>query len=292
MGESRSTCESGLVGGLRLRIHPLFLIVGIVYAIFGKITVFIVYTLSALLHEIGHSLVAENLGYSLNKITLMPFGAVVSGNVAGLRALDQIKIALAGPLLNLAIAFLFIAFWWIIPETYAVTYIVVEANLALCFVNLIPLLPLDGGRILNSILSIKFSPKIANRICTATGIILASSLLGLFVYSLFTTPNISLLFFSLFALLGTLEKKNNGKYVKIYCALSADRLKRGMKVKIQAIDVSMKLKKVLSLLDAECVNEIHVYSNGKVVAILSQAELSEILQTGDLYSPIARYLPS
>ena len=79
----------------------------------GKTLIFVVYTLSALLHEIGHSIVAGNLGYTLNKITLMPFGAVVRGDIEGLRCVDQIKIAIAGPLLNLAIAFFFIATWWI-----------------------------------------------------------------------------------------------------------------------------------------------------------------------------------
>ena len=92
------------MGGLRLYVHPLFLIFGAYYALTGKILIFIIYTLSAVVHELGHSFAAAGLGYRLNKITLMPFGAVASGDIDGLKLKDEIKIALAGPLINLAIA--------------------------------------------------------------------------------------------------------------------------------------------------------------------------------------------
>ena len=278
------------MGSIKLKIHPLFIIVGIVYVAIGKTLIFVVYTLSALLHEIGHSIVAGNLGYTLNKITLMPFGAVVRGDIEGLRCVDQIKIAIAGPLLNLAIAFFFIATWWIVPETYAYTDIVVLANLSLFLINMLPLLPLDGGRVINCLISLKFSKKTANFICKGTGITLSIGLFALFVISCFTTFNISLLFFSLFAILGTLEKGADNKYVRIYSAVKTERLKRGMRVKRQAVDKSVKLKKIIQLMDAECINELAVYEFEKEVALLSQDKINDILSTGDLYSPISKYL--
>ena len=141
------------MGSINLSVHPLFFAFGFYYALTGRIFVFLIYTVTAVLHELGHSFVASNAGYRLNKITLMPFGAVVSGDIEGLSLGDEIKVALAGPFINLAVALLFVASWWIVPETYAFTDVVAEANLTMALVNFIPVFPLDGGRVLSAILS-------------------------------------------------------------------------------------------------------------------------------------------
>ena len=78
--------------GLKLSVHPLFYAFGLYYAVTGKILAFIIYTLSAVIHEIGHSVVASKSGYRLNRITLMPFGAVVKGDIDGLKLKDEIKM--------------------------------------------------------------------------------------------------------------------------------------------------------------------------------------------------------
>ena len=123
------------MGSINLSVHPLFYVFGFYYALTGRIFVFVIYTVCAVLHELGHSFVATSAGYRLNKITLMPFGAVVSGNVEGLKFLDEIAIALAGPFLNLAIGVFFVAVWWVYPESYAYTDIVAEANFSMALVN-------------------------------------------------------------------------------------------------------------------------------------------------------------
>ena len=129
------------MGGIKLNVHPLFFLFGFYYALTGKVFVFIIYTVTAVVHELGHSFAAAGAGYRLNRITLMPFGAVVRGDIDGLKFSDEIKIALAGPLLNLAIGLLFVAIWWIYPESYAFTDIVAEANFSLALVNFLPIFP-------------------------------------------------------------------------------------------------------------------------------------------------------
>lgn len=59
---------------IRLGIHPLFFVFGIYFALTGKVFLFLVYTLTALVHEYGHAVCAERLGYKMNKISLMPYG--------------------------------------------------------------------------------------------------------------------------------------------------------------------------------------------------------------------------
>ena len=68
------------MGSIRIKIHPLFILLFIYSAFTSKILIFLVCTLTAVAHELGHSIVAEIKGYKLNKITLMPFGAIVQGN--------------------------------------------------------------------------------------------------------------------------------------------------------------------------------------------------------------------
>ena len=82
---------------LRLSIHPLFFIFGLYFAITGRVFVFLTYTVVAVIHELGHSVAAARLGYRLNRIVLMPYGAVVSGDIKDLSFRDEIEVALAGP---------------------------------------------------------------------------------------------------------------------------------------------------------------------------------------------------
>ena len=278
------------MGGLRLYVHPLFLIFGAYYALTGKILIFIIYTLSAVVHELGHSFAAAGLGYRLNKITLMPFGAVASGDIDGLKLKDEIKIALAGPLINLAIGLFFVATWWIFPEIYAFTDVIAEANLSLAIVNLLPVFPLDGGRVLSAVTALKMGKKRSEVFCKVTGAVFSALLLIAFIFTAFNTLNLSLLFFSLFVLFGAFGKGRENKYVKLYTAVTTEKLKRGMEVKRQAVDKSITVKKLMTLLDQTAINEIAVYSGDKCIATLSQAKINDIIARFDLYSKLEEYI--
>ncbi len=278
------------MGGLRLRIHPLFYVFGLYYALMGKIFVFMVYTVSAIVHELGHSFAAAAAGYKLNRITLMPFGAVVTGDINGLKCADELKIALAGPFLNLAIGLFFVAVWWIFPEVYAFTDIAAEANFTLAAINFLPVYPLDGGRMLSSFLSLKMKRQTALKICRSIGVVFAAALFALFIASAFYVFNLSLLFFSLFVLCGALDRNKENSYVRIYSAVSDERLKKGLLFKKIGVDAGINVKKLISLLDADAINEVVVYDGGKPAGILSQQKINAILEQGDLYSPIGKYL--
>ncbi len=278
------------MGGIRLKIHPLFYLFGLYYALTGKIFVFIIYTICAVLHELGHSFAAASLGYKLKKITLMPFGAVITGDAERLKPADQLKIALAGPFLNLSVGLMFIAFWWIYPELYAYTDLAVEANLSLALINFLPAFPLDGGRVLNSLLCMRLRAKTAKKICCSVSLILVVALFALFVASCFYKVNISLLFFALFALAGAFNRDKDNAYIRVYSSLSGDRLKRGVEYKKQGVDKDVTVKKLISLLDVNAINEVVVYDKDKPLAVLGQDKINKIMETGELYSPISRYL--
>lgn len=273
------------MGGVNFSIHPLFFLFGVYYALTGRIFIFLIYTITAIVHELGHSLSAARRGYRLNSIVLMPFGAVISGDCE-LSVKDQTVIALAGPLINAAIGFLFVAFWWILPETYAFTDVVVEANFALAAINLLPVFPLDGGRVLYSVLAVKYSQKTAGKICAAVGAVFALVLFALFITSIFYSFNLSFLFFSLFILFGAFTGKKKNGYVRLFSGIAPERLKRGVPYKKQAIDEEAKLKDLIRILDAEAVNEVVIFSGGKEKVSLSNEKILKIAENGDLNAPI------
>ncbi len=278
------------MGGIKLSVHPLFFAIGIFYAGTGRIFEFAVYTVTAVIHELGHSLVASKSGYRLNRIVLMPFGAVVKGNIDGLKFSDEVKIALAGPLINLTVGFFFLALWWIVPEIYAFTDLCVQANFATALVNLLPAFPLDGGRVLSAMLSIKLGSGKAFKISKALGITFGLSLFGLFVLSVFYTANLSLLIFSLFVISGVLTRTKDNVYIKAYSAVTAEKLMRGMPFKKQGIEKRATVKKLISILDEQAINEIAVFDGNRQVATLTQEKIGKIIENGELYSPIEKYI--
>lgn len=277
------------MGGINLTVHPLFYAFGLYYALTGRILVFVIYTVCAVLHEIGHSLAAGAAGYRLNDVTLMPFGAVAKGDIDGLKLVDEIKIALAGPFLSLAAGLFFVALWWVLPETYAYTDLAAEANFSMAFVNFLPVFPLDGGRVLSAFVTLKFGKKVSKIVCRITGAVFSSALAAAFFLTL-GDMNFSLMFFAAFVSFGAFGKSSDVGYVKAYTALTESRLRRGMTVKRQAIDKSVTVKKMMSLLDENSLNEISVYDGQTEIKTLTPGEINEIILSADLYSPVSDYV--
>ena len=279
------------MAGIKLSIHPLFFALGFFYAITGQIFIFIICTATAVVHELGHSFVSGNLGYRLNKITLMPFGAVVVGDIEGLSFKDQTKIALAGPIINLCVSLFFVAIWWIYPNCYAYTDVVVYSNLSMALVNLLPIYPLDGGRIVLCYLAQRLGYDRAFSISKIIGGAFSGFLVLAFAFSLINkTVNFSLLFFSLFVCFGTFSRERENKYIKIFSSLSSQNLKRGMPLITHAVDKDISIKRLVAILDVRAINQVVVYENGKRITSLSQERIEEIIKNGKIYSKLSEFL--
>jgi predicted transcriptional regulator len=63
-----------------------------------------------------------------------------------------------------------------------------------------------------------------------------------------------------------------------------------VEVKRISIDKSVKLKKLVSMLDTECINEVSVYDEGKKITTLCQDDLNETFLNGDLYAEIGEII--
>jgi Zn-dependent protease len=115
----------------------------------------ILFFVSLLLHELGHALQARRDGVEIEGITLWLFGGVAKFRGSFPSAGAEFRIAIAGPLVSLALGGVLILLAWLanLPSgADGVVFWLGYINLSLLVFNLLPALPLDGGRILRSVL--------------------------------------------------------------------------------------------------------------------------------------------
>jgi Zn-dependent protease/predicted transcriptional regulator len=115
----------------------------------------ILFFVSILLHELGHAIQARREGMEIEGITLWLFGGVAQFRGAFPSAGAEFRIAIAGPLVTLVLGifFVLVAAGMSIPaEIDGVAAWLGYINLSLLVFNLLPALPLDGGRVLRSAL--------------------------------------------------------------------------------------------------------------------------------------------
>ncbi len=151
------------------------------------------------LHELGHALAARAFGIPTRDITLYPIGGVARLDSTGTRPVEEICIALAGPAVNLTLALMLspvVAGIYLAhlpvgqqavlagaggPLAFLATYAVAlcAVNLGLMTFNLLPLFPMDGGRVLRALLALGLGMLPATEIAAGIGLVLAIAL-GLF----------------------------------------------------------------------------------------------------------------
>lgn len=183
----------GRLFGIRLRLHPSWFIIFILItfalvsgyfpatfphweigiSIIAGIITSLLFFASVLVHELMHSIVAIRQGIAVESITLFIFGGVSQIAEEPSKPVDEFRMTLAGPLSSLALGIIFLAtwYWWIeAPEMVkAITFWLGWINIFLAGFNLIPGFPLDGGRVLRSLIwwrtgNLKKATKIASNV--------------------------------------------------------------------------------------------------------------------------------
>lgn len=142
---------------------------------------------SVALHELGHSFVAVAKGYPVRDILLLPIGGMAQLARMPERPRDEFQVAIAGPLVSLALYFALSALApWAAAAHLAPLAVLCDLlgilNLGLCLFNLLPSFPMDGGRILRAWLTPRKGRLAATRIAAGLGKIMAAifALSGLF----------------------------------------------------------------------------------------------------------------
>ncbi len=268
-------------GAEKLRIHPLFFAAGILSAFTGKLLVFLSAVLAALEHECAHAFAARRYGFVLDRVVLMPYGAVISGDLGGIPPKQEIAVCLAGPLANALTALLFISLWWLFPETYAYTDVAAYVSVSLCLVNLLPAWPLDGGRILRILLS-PLGERRAMLLCRALTLAIAAVLLGLFIWSCFSEPAFSALFFALLLAAGAF---GGGGYRRM--PFSRERsFSRGVEEIRIALSADATVQDAIRYLREDRYLTLLLFEAGTFYAELSEEELLTACAAGQYANPL------
>jgi Zn-dependent protease/CBS domain-containing protein len=145
---------------------------------------------SVLLHELGHSVIALRNNIPVKGITLFIFGGVAQIKREPQTPGAEFRIAIAGPLVSLALAGIFGALAALeaqFPLLAAPSSYLMPLNLTLALFNMIPGLPLDGGRVLRAIVwKLSGSQVRATRIASYGGQAVAFGFIGWGVFNIFT----------------------------------------------------------------------------------------------------------
>ena len=135
--------------GVRVRVHPLFLLSAVIACVAHMALQVAILFACVLLHELGHAVMARGLGYRVEEIELLPFGgmAKLAHGDLGCSPRNEALVAIAGPVVNLGLGWsgLALAASGAAPSSAYQAW--VTLNLWLAVFNLLPCLPLDGGRL-------------------------------------------------------------------------------------------------------------------------------------------------
>lgn len=248
---------------------------GILSAVFGGLPVFIICALTALMHECGHMFCAARLGFECERIKLMPYGAAAICDIEGISPWDEVKLALAGPAVNLAVCVAVAGLWWFEPVTYAYTDTVFYANAAMLLLNLLPAYPLDGGRVARVMLSRFLKPKALNIAVRAVSVAVVIGLVFIFI---FAERNVTLLFVGGFLLCSVFEKSPPVKKINF----AAKKKRRGRDIRYVIVGEEATYRDALKYVDGSCYLVLQIYGEHFIDEI-TEDELYERLMNHSIY---------
>lgn len=259
-------------------VSPLVFLLAAAMIFFGVGYECLSYFIAVIMHELAHAEVSRRLGYSLVGIKLMPYGASLTGAFEGVKASDEIIIALTGPISNIVIAVVCIALWWLAPITYFVTEIFVFSNIFTAVFNLIPIFPLDGGRALLALISTKVPRQKAYRVMRWFGIGLAVIFSALFVVSAVKNINFSFAVIAIFILVSTIIPDKNSKYQRLYSmGFRSEKIKQGLTVRETMVDGKATVLKLLRFLNSNYYHKFTVVNDSFVViGTITETQLEAI----------------
>ena len=266
--------------GIPLKVNPFFILLLVLAFFYGKLVEALLLLAIVLWHESFHMLVAKAYRLHVSEIELLP-----CGGVARMDALLQLNpeiewlVAIAGPLSNGLLVFLayaLVPYFQVDPAWFD---FFVQANLGMAIFNLIPALPLDGGRVLRALLATKRGFKDATRIAVALGQLLSISLAiwGIYLLLLDRLQGLMFIFAGVMLFFAARQEMKSASYVFMRYLTSKKqelRLKRVVVAREIVATVETSLGEVLRHFQPPYYHLIWIIDlEGQIIGFVGEIEL-------------------
>ncbi len=302
------------IRGINIKVHitfPLILVwaaiqfglltrQGIAGAAFGVIVTLLLFVI-VILHELGHSVAAQNYGVPVKQIVLLPIGGVAQLARIPEEPLQEFVIAIAGPLVNFGLAILMFLAGFVVgidslldnPLAIAsalreinpnsiFTY-VFASNLFLGIFNLIPAFPMDGGRVLRALLATRTDYARATRVAVVVGQSMAW-LLGLWG---FLNGGFFLILIAVFIYMGASQE---GQLVQLRNVLGGLKVKQAYSHQARALNPGSPLRQAVDLTLSTFQADFPVCDDDQLVGFLSHSRLIAALNRYGPNVPIEKVM--
>jgi Zn-dependent protease/CBS domain-containing protein len=293
----------GRVAGIPIYIHWTFLIllgwilfsglnagktpaeamleVGFVLSLFGCVV----------LHELGHALMARRFGVTTSDITLLPIGGVARLQRIPERPSEELLVAIAGPLVNVAIAGILYLLGVRLGVVITDERVLLKGgfparlmlvNVFLVLFNLLPAFPMDGGRMLRALLAMFMEYGRATRIAANIGQVMAL----VFVFVGLQSGNPMLLLIALFVWIGAGAEASQ---VQERLELSGVPVSEAMLTDFHTLSPRDTLAHAAELLLAGTQQDFPVLEGETAVGVLTRAGLMRGLAHGGREAAVGEY---
>ncbi len=283
----KRSAKLGRFAGIDVYVHVTFLALlayfalvywaerGTLLGVLNGLALIIMLFVCVLLHEYGHALAARRYGIGTKHITLLPIGGLALLESMPREPRQEIVVALAGPAVNVAIAavvfLLLLAFGRTEalvpadPTRMGVLPSLLAANVMLALFNLLPAFPMDGGRVLRALLSLRLDRVRATRAAAVVGQVFAVGLgfLGL-------NGNPFLILIAVFVWIGAAAEANA---VEADARLEGRPVGRAMITDFHALAPGDPLGRAIDLTLSGSQKDFPVLDGERVVGVLTQAAI-------------------
>ncbi|TLY32214.1 MAG: site-2 protease family protein [Ignavibacteria bacterium] len=288
------------IAGTEIRIHVTFLLflawIGFTYyqvAGIDAATAGVVFILAlfgcVLLHELGHAIAARAFGIRTPDITLLPIGGVARLQRMPDKPWQELIVAIAGPMVNFVIAAVLV---FILGRRADFEHLqqlnqpgitildkLASINISLALFNLLPAFPMDGGRVLRSLLAMTMNYTRATQI--AAGIGQALAFLFGFI-GLFTNP--MLVFIALFIYLGAQQESIMAQMKDLSMTL---RVSDAMLTDVLTLPWRATLDEAVEMLLRTSQHEFPVLNDaGRVLGVLTRDDMIAALKRHGPATPV------
>lgn len=295
----------GHIKGIRVAVHWSFFILlawiagakamedGAISGVLLEVVFVCVIFLCVLLHELGHALTAARYGVRTRDITLLPIGGVASLEKMPEKPIQEFFVAIAGPLVNVVILLFLLPFMLYVngwPDEIATIDLTSDSfllhvaivNMMLVAFNLIPAFPMDGGRVLRSLLALRLGRLKATRIAALTGQLFA---VGFVIFGFFANPMLILI--GVFVFMGA---QAEWRAVAQDEAFQDVRVGQLITANFRVLHPTQPVREAADALLQDYATDFLVMEEGVVAGVITRDEIIRAFSEGAMEKPVSDFM--